>query len=318
MQNTNCCRSCDKNGRTREICILGKPLIVKDYICSADGVHYKRKPENAQLQLSVCPTSYCPAGCPFCIAQNTRSQQRIDVGQFAKVMRLLKEEDRVRGVKITGGEPFYDVGLLNEVLCVLYDVFGYGLEVSVSTNAIRLHQMHKLRDLSHLESIRISRHHYDDAVNRALFGGADVPSGEQLKEIVRTVSFRDVFVFNCLLLKDYIGSEEEAHRFMDFAIGVGVPKVGFVTCSPINAFAKRQTIPYESVLKDDDPSLLFTRRFYDYDICRCRDGVYVSPEGQIIEFYGRSTKTDRYAYVRGLVYDADNRLRDGFGGEVII
>ncbi len=317
MQNTNCCLSCDES-RTRTINILGKPVIVKKYICSEDGVNYKEKPENVQLQMSVCPTSFCPGNCPFCIAKDIKSKRKLDINKFTDVMNRLKAEDRIRGVKITGGEPFYDIGLLNDVISVLYEIFGYELEVSISTNGIWLDQLHRIRDLEYIEAIHVSRHHYDDEINRILFGGADVPSEEKLKEIVSTVSFKDVFVFNCMLLKDYINSPEEAHRFLDFTIRTGVPKVGFMTCSPINDYARRQTIPYESVIKDNDPSLLFTRGFYDYEFCHCRDGVYASPNGEVVEFYGRSTNTDGCKYSRGLVYDADNHLRDGFCGNVIV
>ena len=318
MHYINCCRSCDPENRTREITVLGKPVLVKNYICSEDGVNYKKKPENVQLQLFVCPTSFCPGNCAFCIAKDIKSKRMLDINRFADVMRRLKAEDRVRGVSITGGEPFYDVSLLNEVISVIFEIFGYEMELSINTNGIGLDQLHRIRDLEYIEAIHISRHHYDDTINKSLFGGADVPSGDQLKEIVSTVSFKDVFVFNCVLLKDYINSPEEAHRFLDFTIKTGIPKVGFISCSPINDFAKQQTIPYESVIKDDDPSLLFLRGFYDYEFCHCQDGVYASPGGEVVEFYGRSTVTDGCKYSRGLVYDADDHLRDGFLGEVII
>ena len=318
MQNTDCSCFCEYGGRTKVISILGKPVTVKSYICSPDGIHYQNKPEQIKLQLSVCPTTFCPGKCPFCMLTDTAENRRLDPEKFASVMRRLKEEDRIRGVKITGGEPFTDVGLLNEVICILYEIFGYTLELSVSTNGIGLNRMHEIGDLVHLETIHISRHHYDDAVNKSLFGGANVPSGGQLKEIISSVTYRDLFVLNCLLLKDAVNSPEEAHRFLDFAMEIGAPKVGFMTCSPVNAYAERQRIPYESVIRDDDPTLLFTRGFYDYEFCHCSDGVYASDRGGIIEFYGRSTKFARYAYSRGLVYGADNHLRDGFGGEIIV
>ena len=318
MQNTDCCPSCDKTKRFETVRVLGKDVRVKNYICSPDGVTYQKKTGGLRLQMSVCPTAYCPAGCPFCIAKNTKSPQRIDLKKFERTMRLLKEQDLVRAMKITGGEPFYDVGLLNEVISVLYDVFGLEFEISISTNGIHLGELHWIRNLERVEAIHISRHHYDDAVNKMLFGGADVPSGDELREIIGTISYKDIFVLNCTLLRDYIHSPEEAHKFLDFAVCIGAAKVGFVTCSPINDYAREQTIPYADVLRDDDPSLLFTRQFCDHEICRCRDGVYVSPDGSIIEFYGRSTKTGDCGYSRGLVYDADDHLRDGFGGEIIL
>ena len=44
------------------------------------------------------------------------------------------------------------------------------------------------------------------------------------------------------------------------------------------AFSEAQTIRFDSVLKKGDPSLLFTRGIFDYDICRCQDGF----NGQIL------------------------------------
>ena len=315
-QNNRQCTNCAE--RTRTVTILGKPISVKNYICSTDGIHYRPKPDQVQLQLSVSPVSYCPAACPFCCATGTKEKRRIDTDIFAAVMRRLNDENRIRGVKITGGEPFTDVGLLNEVISILYEVFGYNLELAISTNGIGLNRLHEIKDLVHLETIHISRHHYDDAVNRALFGGAPVPSTEKLKEIVAGVSFKDLFVFNTMLLKDAINSPEEAHRFLDYAIEVGVPKVGFMECATVNEYAMAQTIPYESVILESDPTILFTKQLFDYEFCHCSDGIYVSENGGLIRFYGRSTKMVDYGYSRGLVYGADNRLRDGFNGEIIV
>ena len=319
MQNINYCQSCKIGEKTREINILGKPITVKNYICSADGINYKEKPENIKLQLFVNMLTFCPANCRFCVAKNTKQDKKIDIDKFKSVMKLLKAEDRIRGIKITGGEPFYDIDLLNEVISAIYDIFGYETEVAISTNGTGLENLKKIKDLEHIETIHLSRHHYDDNVNRELFGNIkNIPDKELLKDIIGSVSYKDIFVLNCILLKDYINSPEEAHKFMDFAINIGAPKVGFMTCSQVNGYAKEQSIPYEAVIKEDDPALLFTRGFFDYDYCHCSDGVYSSEDGRIVEFYGKSTKMEDYAYCRGLVYDADDHLKDGFGGNIIM
>ena len=319
MQNINYCQSCKIGEKTREINILGKPITVKNYICSADGINYKEKPENIKLQLFVNMLTFCPANCRFCVAKNTKQDKKIDIDKFKSVMKLLKAEERIRGIKITGGEPFYDIDLLNEVISAIYDIFGYQMEVAISTNGTGLENLKKIKDLEHIETIHLSRHHYDDNVNRELFGNIkNIPDKKLLKDIIGSVSYKDIFVLNCILLKDYINSPEEAHKFMDFAIDIGAPKVGFMTCSQVNGYAKEQSIPYEAVIKEDDPALLFTRGFFDYDYCHCSDGVYSSEDGRIVEFYGKSTKMEDYAYCRGLVYDADDHLKDGFGGNIIM
>jgi organic radical activating enzyme len=319
MQNINYCQSCKIGEKTREINILGKTITVKNYICSADGINYKEKPENIKLQLFVNMLTFCPANCRFCVAKNTKQDKKIDIDKFKSVMKLLKAEDRIRGIKITGGEPFYDIDLLNEVISAIYDIFGYETEVAISTNGTGLENLKKIKDIEHIETIHLSRHHYDDNVNRELFGNIkNIPDKKLLKDIISSVSYKDIFVLNCILLKDYINSPEEAHKFMDFAIDIGAPKVGFMTCSQVNGYAKEQSIPYEAVIKEDDPALLFTRGFFDYDYCHCSDGVYSSEDGRIVEFYGKSTKMEDYAYCRGLVYDADDHMKDGFGGNIIM
>ena len=316
MPNISCPPSCEGE-RTRRIELFGKQLEVKAQVCSPDGLHYRPKKDPIRLQLSVSPSAYCPAACPFCVAGQPKDRRKIDPDKLRRVLLALKERELVRGVSITGGEPFSELELLDEVICLLFEIFGPSLELAVNTNGYRLAEMHRLRHLEKLESIHISRHHYDDKRNRALFGGGPVPDGRELREIMDTVSYKDLFVFNCLLLRDGIGTPEEAHRFLNLAIETGAPKVGFVTCIPCNDYAREQSVPYESVIRRDDPGLLFIRHFYDHEDCHCSDGVYLSPAGRLIEFYGRSTART-YACCRGLSYETDDHLHAGFGGEILL
>ena len=317
MQNT-CCQPCsDAAPRLRRMRVLGKELLLKDYICSVDGVHYPPKPEKLKLQLSICPTDYCAASCPFCIAGNTRSTARIDLNRLEYALRRLKDEEVVRGVSITGGEPFTDMKLLDQTISLVFDVLGADTEISLNTNGIGLHRMQELRGLERLDALHISRHHDDDERNRSLFG-VDVPTRAELKRILHSVPFRDLFVLNCLLLRDQISTPEDAHRYLDFAIDVGAGKVSFITPTPVNEYVASRLVRYTELLRPDDPALLFTRGYTDYDVCRCQDGVYASGDGRIIEFYGRSTNPMSCSYCRGFVYGADNHLRSGFGGEIIL
>ena len=298
--------------------ILGKQVVIKNHICSPDGVHYRAKPERFRLQMSVETCAFCPGRCPFCVAGCPKKEEKLDIGRFYDVMKRLGEEELVRGVKFTGGEPFWDVPLLNEAVEVVFETCPYGVEVALSTNGAGLDRLSEIGRLTELESIHLSRHHYDDEKNRALFGGWDAPSSGAIRDAVASVPFPDLFVVNCLLMKDAIGTAEEVHRFLDWAISAGLPKVGFVELMPVNGFCREQLIRCDDALRQDDPSLLFTRGLWDYDICRCRDGGYMADDGRLIEFYDRTTKKDGYAYCRGLVFGSDGHLRTGYGGEIIV
>lgn len=318
MQNTTCLHSCNNFERLRNIELWGKQLVCKGYVCSEDGINYKAKPEQIKLQISIIPTDYCPGKCPFCIAGKTiRNNNSLDLKILENRLQELKKVNIVRGISITGGEPFVDVDKLDKIVSMVFDIFGYNIELSINTNGIGLNQLDKIRELEHVDTIHVSRHHYDDEINRSLFG-INVPSTEEFQNIVSSLDFPDIFVINCMLMKDYIGTTTEVHKFLDYAITLGVPKVSFITGAPVNPFIANQAVVFDDVLKTDDSSLLFTRGYQDFKYCRCHDGIYVSPEGRLIEFYGRQTDTSSCDYIRGMVIGADGHIRGGFNGEILL
>ncbi len=317
MQNSNSCRSCNCFKRTRKVSILGKELTVKNYLCSKDGGSYKEMPEQVKLQLSITPTSFCSAKCPFCIAENTSSNNRIDPKKLEKALIALKDAGIIRGITLTGGEPFTDLTLLDEIICMIYELLGFDAEISITTNGHNLHRIGEIKYLRYVDALHVSRHHYDDEINSRIFG-IKMPTKRELRDIIHSVSYRDIFVLNCMLLKGYIYTAEEVHKYLDFGIETGAGKVSFITCYPCNSYAAEHRIEYPTVINREDPSLLFTRSFCDFEYCRCQDGIYHSPLGDIIEFYARTTSPFECEYCRGLVYGADNRLRAGFKGDIVI
>ena len=317
---------------TRSVTLFGREIKAKNYICARDGGCYLEKPGTPKLQLSILPTNFCDLSCPFCSARSlgTLGNSRLDLGKLEPVLKELARLHMVGGVSITGGEPFTDITLLDDIISLCFDTLGESMEISINTNGSGLRDVHKIHRLHLVNAIHISRHHYDERVNAALFHGlkspgqqangvaGDIPTNAEIKEIVDSVPFKDLFVYNCLLMKDYIGSREEFHRFLDFAIETGVHKTGFITVMEVNDFTRQQRVSYQDIISRDDPQLLFTKCFEEFDFCCCQDGVYSSKNGGICEFYGRQTKPGSPGYVRGLVFGADNHLRTGYTGDVII
>ena len=314
MENTGCSPSCEID--LRRIELGGRELLVKGYICARDGGDYRPKEGMPALQLTVSPSAFCAAKCPFCIAEGCDQKRFIDLERLRRALIFLKERQMVRGVSFSGGEPMTDFTLLDEAISLVFETLGEKTEVCVTTNGTNLHRIPQIGKLHLMEAVHISRHHRDDAVNRSLFG-IDVPGREALRELFAAVPYQDLFVLNCMLLRGYTGTAEEAHRYLDFAAEIGAYKVSFITGIAVNDFVRSRRVSYDDVLRDDDPSLYFTRKYRDYGWCRCRDGVYCTPEGKLIEFYGRMPGDEPCPYVRGLSFGADNRLRVGYGGEEI-
>lgn len=314
MQNTNYSHAC----KIDEINILGKIIRVKGYICSENGGPYREKPSDKKIQLSICPTSFCAAKCPFCLATNSPDKKFIDTNKLRDVLEKLRDINIVRGVSVTGGEPFTDVGLLNEVLNMVFEIIGDSTEISVNTNSMYIDRIKDIEALHKLESIHVSRHHYNDDINNELFGGIKMPSKEKLSEVIRSVPYDDLFVLNCMMAKGYIDSADEICKYLDFTAETGAYKASLISATIVNEFTKEKRIDYRDVLKEDDPRFLFTRRYEDYEWCRCQDGIYISSSGIPVEFYGRSTSPGGCDYARGLVYNTDNSLTIGFNGENLL
>lgn len=324
---------------TRTIEVMGKEITVKNYICSRDGGEYKEKGEHPRLQLSIIPTDFCDCNCPFCSAHELgdnagNTKHFLDRKKLLNTLKELNCIDIVRGISITGGEPFTDIILLDDIISMCFEIFGKDMEISINTNGSGLKNLNMIKNLQYVDAIHISRHHYDEDINRELFEGMTgrcgrlahndqvaraemIPTNAEIREAVAGISYKDIFVFNCLLLRDYIGTREEMHRFLDYSIEMGVPKVGFITAMEVNDFTKSQRVSYEDVFTREDNLILFTRCYKDFDFCRCQDGVYTSPNGGLCELYGRQTMHGEPEYVRGLVYGADNHLRTGYTGNII-
>lgn len=309
--------NCPGFPKTRTIDVLGKSVVVKNYKCRGENLPYEEKPQNIKLQLSIILSEFCNGNCPFCIAKPTDNTARLDLKRLYAVLKELRDINIVRGISFTGGEPFNDVSRLNEAVSMVFEIFGHDMEVCIETNGSGLLSLHSIDELAHVDTVHISRHHYLDAKNDELFGRTMLRRGE-LKEVVDSISYKDLFVLNCVMLKSYIGSTHEAFKYLDDAISLNIPKVAFITCYPVNKFASNETVSFDSILNDDTKQILFTQGFVDFDNCRCRDGVYTDGNGGLIEFYGRTTNMGDCEYCRGFSIRPDGHLYKGFSKEIIV
>ena len=308
--------ACSDGERSRTETLLGREVPLKSYVCSPDGRHYRPKEGRIRLQLSIVLSRLCDARCPFCIAAPTEDPRALEMTALEKTLRLLQKEDRVRGISITGGEPFLHPELLDQTVSLIFRIFGYAMEITLDTNGTGLRHLSRIRELSHVDTVHISRHHWLDEKNEALFG-RPMPTAVELRRTVSSVGIRDLFVLNCMLLRGFVETPEDARRYLDFAIDLGVSKVSFITGTPVNDYVRERRVLYEDVLRAEDPSLLFTRGYADHGFCRCQDGIYASGQGKLIEFYGRHSEPGGCGYCRGLVLEPDGCLRAGFGGPVL-
>jgi len=298
---------------TKNLTIFGKSIPVKGYLCAKNGCPYQEKPDPLKIQLVICPTFHCGAHCPFCVAAgDTGKRGHLDPKKLERLLSELEQQQVIRGISITGGEPMADIVLLDEIIEMIFNICGVEMEISINTNGSALSGLRKISRLPFVDAVHISRHHYDDVKNQAYFG-IPVARAEEIRELSGIVKDPKLFCFNCLLLKDGIGSTEEMFRFLDFTAETGIPKAGFVTPMVVNPYVEQNRVSYEDIFPREDPRVFYTKEYCDYTYCRCRDGVYATDSGKLVEFYGRETMAGGPEYARVLVYGADDVLRTGYG-----
>lgn len=297
-----------------ELELFGKTIRIKNYACSSTPNSFIR--ERMKLNLYVKINDVCTAKCEFCSNRDMKDLGDLDLEKLKYVLIEMKQRNLLNRISITGGEPMLKLDLLNQVINLIYEVIPNAI-VTFNTNGYRFRDILKLDSLDKLEGIHISRHHYNDEQNENIFG-INVANEEDIKYVMEKIKNKRLIRLNCLLIKGQIDSIEEVQKFLDFASGLGIFRVGFVSLMKVNEYSKENFIDFNDVFKTENMNPKTHIHFYDRNICECINGFYVSKQGNFIEWYARMTKELNCNYTRQFVYTSNNRLTTGFGKEIVI
>ena len=294
--------------------IFNQNLLVRDEACtSSPDKIVKGRPS---LRLYVKPTDSCNANCYFCANEQSKDFGTIDLKKLEYVITYLKEHKVLHGVSITGGEPMTTPDTTFKILDMVYRI-DPDMEVQVSTNGYNLLRFLDYRDVNKLESIHISRHHYDDETNRSIFHSNSVASTEDIVRLQKELDDKRIININTIVMKSYINSLKEIKKMLDYASDIDVYKVGFISLMQCNEYAKREFINFNSIFSHLGKNFLLGHHFYSQEYCECVDGLYLSKNNRLIEFYARMVKDCICPCTNQLVYTSDNRLTAGFGKKLI-
>ena len=294
--------------------IFNQDIVVRDELCSSSPLHtIKGLPS---LRLYIKPTDNCNANCLFCANEQSKDFGTIDLKKLEYVINYLKQHNVLHGVSITGGEPMTNPDIIFKILDMVYKI-DPNMEVQVSTNGYNLLRFLDYKDVNKLESIHISRHHYDDEINRSIFHSNTIASTEDITKLQQELDDKRIININTIVMKDYIDSLREIRRMLDYASRVGVYKVGFVSLMQCNQFAKDHFINFNDIFSHLDEDFIVGHHFYNGDYCECIDGLYLSEYNKLIEFYARMVKESICPCTNQLVYTSDNRLTKGFTKQLL-
>ena len=288
---------------------FGKEIQIKRVGCNC--MDELGQPVEPSVNLFVKVTKSCNARCLFCSnAETSMPSVPFNVPKLLEIIRGLKAAGiNVNRVNITGGEPSVVSVLVEEILQKMDDSGFSDLHLHLNTNGL-LPQSQMLMRHPRWNSISMSLHHYDLSKLSELYG-CKIPD--------KAFDFEGIDMqrlnASCNLIKGYIDSPEEASKMLDFALELGIPRIGFVALMKVSAFCQDHFVDLEDIRLDTIPHVYFTKSMDRGSDCKCSNYLY-NKDLKILEIYMRNYANPRYCE-SSLVYDGEY-LRQGFHQNNII
>ena len=288
---------------------FGKEIQIKSFGCNC--LDEPGQPVEPSVNLFVKVTKSCNARCLFCSnAETLMPNVPFNVPKLLEIIRGLQTAGiSVNRVNITGGEPSVVSALVEEILQKMDDSGFSDLHLHLNTNGL-LPQSQMLMRHPRWNSISMSLHHYDLSKLSELYG-CKIPD--------KAFDFEGIDMqrlnASCNLIKGYIDSPEEASKMLDFALELGLPRIGFVALMKVNAFCRDHFVDLEDIRLDTIPHVYFTKSMDRGSDCKCSNYLY-NKDLKILEIYMRNYANPRYCE-SSLVYDGEY-LRQGFHQNNII
>ena len=288
---------------------FGKEIQIKRFSCNC--LDEPGQPVEPSVNLFVKVTKSCNARCLFCSnADSLLPTAPFNIPKLLEIIRGLKAAGiSVNRVNVTGGEPSVVSALVEEILKKMDGSDFSDLHLHLNTNVL-LPQSQMLMRHPRWNSISMSLHHYNLSKLSELYG---------CKISDKAFCFEGIDMqrlnASCNLIKGYVDSPEEASKMLDFALELGLPRIGFVALMKVNDFCQNHFVDLEDIRLDTIPHVYFTKSMDRGDACKCSNYLY-NKDLKILEIYMRNYANPRYCE-SSLVYDGEY-LRQGFHQNNII
>lgn len=287
----------------------GKQIAVKEFDCSLGTLNPERISPFVNLFVKV--TNGCNARCLFCSNADAKpTYKTFDIDKLEDIVLKLKEQSiKVNRLNITGGEPSVVSPLVENILQRMDGKVFDDIHLHLNTNGL-LPQSQELMRHPRWDSISMSLHHYDIDKLSELYGCKIHEDAFKFEEVNK-----QKLNVSCNLIKGYIDNPEEAHKMLDFALELGIPRIGFVALMKVNDYCKERFIDLEDIHIDTIPHVYFTKSMNRGKDCKCSNYLY-NKDLKILEIYMRNYANPQYCE-SSLMFDGEY-LRQGFHDNNII
>ena len=289
--------------------VFNNEIAVKDYYCAFDN-NPPTKIQQPYINIYVTLTNKCNADCQFCCnKQNCNSSIQFDEDKFLLGIKKIRESIEIRKLSFTGGEPTLEFAALAKYLKYVKDL-DENIFTVINTNGTNLSEMKHLHQ--YLNSIALSRHHYDDTINQQIFGISTVASSNE----IFAFPHKEILHLSCNLMRDYIRNQDEVVKYLEYVDSLGCDDVGFVTLMKVNNYCEQQFVDFNSLNFNNTNNVFVSQDWNYYGHCRCRNYLYIANTANVIRVYARYV-CNRKISEGTLVFDGMN-FRQGFGGTIIL
>lgn len=287
----------------------GKQIAVKEFDCSLGTLNPERISPFVNLFVKV--TNGCNARCLFCSNADAKpTNKAFDIDKLEDIILKLKEQNiKVNRLNITGGEPSVVSPLVENILQRMDGKVFDDIHLHLNTNGL-LPQSQELMRHPRWDSISMSLHHYDIDKLSELYGCKIHEDAFKFEEVNK-----QKLNVSCNLIKGYIDNPEEAHKMLDFALELGIPRIGFVALMKVNDYCKERFIDLEDIHIETIPHVYFTKSMNRGKDCKCSNYLY-NKDLKILEIYMRNYANPQYCE-SSLMFDGEY-LRQGFHDNNII
>ena len=287
----------------------GKQIAVKEFDCSLGTLNPERISPFVNLFVKV--TNGCNARCLFCSNADAKpTYKTFNIDKLEDIVLKLKEQSiKVNRLNITGGEPSVVSSLVENILQRMDGKVFDDIHLHLNTNGL-LPQSQELMRHPRWDSISMSLHQYDIDKLSELYGCKIHDDAFKFEEVNK-----QKLNVSCNLIKGYIDNPEEAHKMLDFALELGIPRIGFVALMKVNDYCKERFIDLEDIHIDTIPHVYFTKSMNRGKDCKCSNYLY-NKDLKILEIYMRNYANPQYCE-SSLMFDGEY-LRQGFHDNNII
>ena len=300
--------------------IKGKEYEVKPFICTKNLNNGKTEnPDEIKIPFYINVTNACNAKCEFC-SNSLKDNKELNYKELEEILDQI--HDKIYRFAISGGETLIDSKRLEKVLDI---VDKYNIKITLNTNGYFLkNNIDLLNKYNNIQSVQLSRHHYDDKLNDEVFKINTLPLKE-IRDIDKKLK-ADLNI-NCLLIKGYIDSLDKVYDYLEvLSTETEIKDIGFISMMQVNKYTKDNFIDYKKFKKEieENGSINYKGRtfylerntmeagfFSDGKRCSCANYIYVTKNKKTIHFYFRYTEKYGHCGKRSLFYDC-NGLQEGY------